>query len=237
MFFMGDAEGGAMAVGSILVVGVAVLGSLTVLPAVLAKLGDRVHRSRLPLLRRMKREERDSRIWGFVLGHVLRRPLVALVAGVAVLAALAFPRSACTPRSPAWTTSRAQFPVLKTYDRIAAAFPARAPRRGRRHPGRRRPRPAVQAGHRRARAAGARRRRSRRRPSEPPSDARSQRRLPLVGDGSERAVAVAHPQLRSDVVPARSPRHGSPVPSAARRPDVDGNDNLSRTRRSCSASC
>ena len=43
-----------MAVGSILVVGVAVLGSLTVLPAMLAKLGDRVHRSRLPLLRRMQ---------------------------------------------------------------------------------------------------------------------------------------------------------------------------------------
>ena len=74
MFLMGDAEAAAMAVGSILVVGVAVLGSLTVLPAVLAKLGDRVHKSRLPLLRRMQREERDSRVWGFVLGHVLRRP-------------------------------------------------------------------------------------------------------------------------------------------------------------------
>ena len=51
MFLMGDAEGGSMAVGSIVVVGVAVLGSLTVLPAVLAKLGDRVHKSRLPMLR------------------------------------------------------------------------------------------------------------------------------------------------------------------------------------------
>ncbi len=91
MFLMGDAEGGGMAVGSIVVVGVAVLGSLTVLPAVLAKLGDRVHRSRLPVLRRMKREERDSRIWGFVLGHVLRRPVVALVGR---------PRRARRPRRP-----------------------------------------------------------------------------------------------------------------------------------------
>ena len=80
-----------MAIGSILVVGVAVLGSLTVLPAVLAKLGDRVHKSRLPLLRRLKREERDSRVWGFVLGHVMRRPLVALVAGVGILVVLALP--------------------------------------------------------------------------------------------------------------------------------------------------
>ena len=54
IFFLGEPESGAMAIGSILVVGVAVLGSLTVLPAVLAKLGDRVHRSRLPLLRRMQ---------------------------------------------------------------------------------------------------------------------------------------------------------------------------------------
>ena len=54
IFFLGEPESGAMAIGSILVVGVAVLGSLTVLPAVLAKLGDRVHRSRLPLLRRMR---------------------------------------------------------------------------------------------------------------------------------------------------------------------------------------
>ena len=108
MFFMGVPDGGAMAVGSILVVGVAVLGSLTVLPAVLAKLGDRVHRSRLPLLRRLKREERDSRVWGFVLGHVMRRPVVALVAGVAhPRAAGPARRRACTPSRPASTTSPA----------------------------------------------------------------------------------------------------------------------------------
>ena len=107
MFLMGDAEGGGMAIGSILVVGVAVLGSLTVLPAVLVKLGDRLHRSRLPLLRRMKREERDSRIWGFVLGHVLRRPVVALVAGLASSPPSRSRPSACTPRSPASRTSRA----------------------------------------------------------------------------------------------------------------------------------
>ncbi len=128
IFLMGDAEGGGMAIGSILVVGVAVLGSLTVLPAVLVKLGDRVHRSRLPLLRRIKREERDSRVWGFVLGHVLRRPVVALVAGVAVLAALAVPAIGMhTKVTGLEDIPRDSFPVLKTFDRIQAAFPGQRP--------------------------------------------------------------------------------------------------------------
>jgi uncharacterized membrane protein YdfJ with MMPL/SSD domain len=125
MFLMGVPDGGAMAVGSILVVGVAVLGSLTVLPAVLAKLGDRVHRSRLPLLRRLKREERDSRVWGFVLGHVMRRPVVALVAGVAILALLALPAVGMhTKQTGLDDISRSAFPVLKTYDHIQESFPA-----------------------------------------------------------------------------------------------------------------
>jgi len=124
MFFMGVPDGGAMAIGSILVVGVAVLGSLTVLPAVLAKLGDRVHRSRLPLLRRLKREERDSRIWGFVLGHVMRRPLVALLAGVGILVALALPAIGMqTKQTGLDDISRSTFPVLKTYDHIQQSFP------------------------------------------------------------------------------------------------------------------
>ena len=124
MFFMGVPEGGAMAIGSILVVGVAVLGSLTVLPAVLAKLGDRVHRSRLPLLRRLKREERDSRIWGFVLGHVMRRPLVALVAGVGILVVLALPALGMhTKQTGMDDISRRAFPVLKVYDHIQQSFP------------------------------------------------------------------------------------------------------------------
>jgi RND superfamily putative drug exporter len=128
MFLMGDAEGGGMAVGSILVVGVAVLGSLTVLPAILAKLGDRVHKSRIPVLRRMRREERDSRIWGFVLGHVLRRPVVALVGGIAVLAALAVPAIGMhTKVTGMEDISRDAFPVMRTLDHLQAAFPGQRP--------------------------------------------------------------------------------------------------------------
>jgi uncharacterized membrane protein YdfJ with MMPL/SSD domain len=125
IFFLGEPESGAMAIGSILVVGVAVIGSLTVLPAVLAKLGDRVHKSRLPLLRRLKREERDSRLWGFVLGHVMRRPLVALVAGVGILIVLALPAMGMhTKQTGLDDISRSAFPVLKTYDHIQESFPS-----------------------------------------------------------------------------------------------------------------
>jgi uncharacterized membrane protein YdfJ with MMPL/SSD domain len=125
IFFLGEPESGAMAIGSILVVGVAVLGSLTVLPAVLAKLGDRVHKSRLPLLSRLKREERDSRVWGFVLGHVMRRPVVALVAGVAILVVLALPALGMhTKQTGTDDISRKAFPVLKVYDHIQESFPA-----------------------------------------------------------------------------------------------------------------
>jgi RND superfamily putative drug exporter len=125
IFFMGEPESGAMAIGSILVVGVAVLGSLTVLPAVLAKLGDRVHKSRLPLLSRLKREERDSRVWGFVLGHVMRRPVVALVGGVAILVVLALPALGMhTKQTGTDDISRKAFPVLKVYDHIQESFPS-----------------------------------------------------------------------------------------------------------------
>ena len=135
MFFMGDAEGGAHGVGSILVVGVAVLGSLTVLPG-------RAREARRPRPQEpparccgaCKREERDSRVWGFVLGHVMRRPRRR--ARRRRRRARRCSRCPATRHAhqvrPASTTSPASaFPVLKTYDHIQAAFPAersRAPR-------------------------------------------------------------------------------------------------------------
>ena len=205
MFFMGDADGASMAVGSIIVVGVAVLGSLTVLPAVLAKLGDRVHRSRLPLLRRLHREERDSRVWGFVLGHAMRRPALALVAGIAVLAALAFPALGMkTKVTGLEDISRKDFPVLKTYDRIQAAFPgersgaevvvqAKDVRT-----------PAVQAA-----IAGLKREALTSGKAVGPTETRISRdgtvaqvTLPLVGDGSNRQSLDALALVRDQVVPS-----------------------------------
>jgi putative drug exporter of the RND superfamily len=75
-----------LTVGTVLVVGLAVLGSVTVLPALLAALGDRVDRVRVPWLGRRRTSARESRMWAAVVRAVVRRPL--LTGGLATLALL-----------------------------------------------------------------------------------------------------------------------------------------------------
>ena len=205
MFLMGDAEGGSMAVGSILVVGVAVLGSLTVLPAVLAKLGDRVHKSRIPVLRRMRRDERDSRIWGFVLGHVLRRPVVALVGGVAVLAALAVPAIGMhTKVTGMEDISRDAFPVMKTLDHLQAAFPGQRPGAELVIQAKDVNAPAVQSAIK-AFEAKALQSGQAREPFETLTSKDNtvlQLSVPIIGDGSNNESQAAVQKLRDDVIPS-----------------------------------
>ena len=55
LFVIGDATFNSLATGAILVVAIAVLGSITVLPALLVKLGRWVDRPRVPLLWRLNR--------------------------------------------------------------------------------------------------------------------------------------------------------------------------------------
>ena len=62
--------------GTMLVVAIALVGSLTVLPAVLSKLGDRVDRGRIPFLSRLAARDGESRFWPAIVGGVLRRPLL-----------------------------------------------------------------------------------------------------------------------------------------------------------------
>ena len=60
MFFTGDKTFGSFALATIMVVGIAVLGSLTVLPALLSRLGDKVNRVRIPLLHRLQGPRRAA---------------------------------------------------------------------------------------------------------------------------------------------------------------------------------
>ena len=86
------------------VVGVAMIGSLTVLPAMLSKLGDRVDRGRIPFLgRRLRRARRVARLVAGSLDRVLRRPLVAALLSGGLLVALRSRPSACTRPTPART--------------------------------------------------------------------------------------------------------------------------------------
>jgi len=76
-----------IAVGTIMVVGVAVLGSLTFLPALLSWLGPWADRGKLPHLGHRRTEARPCRTWAGLAGRVVRRP--ALYGGVAAAALLA----------------------------------------------------------------------------------------------------------------------------------------------------
>jgi RND superfamily putative drug exporter len=75
-----------------MVVAVAMLGSLTALPAALALLGRHVDKGRIrvPFRRRAARRQ-ESRIWGAVLTRVLRRPAAAAALSLAILLAIASP--------------------------------------------------------------------------------------------------------------------------------------------------
>jgi uncharacterized membrane protein YdfJ with MMPL/SSD domain len=124
MFLAGAATFTSFASGTITVVAIAVVGSLTVLPAVLAKLGDRVNRGRVPFLTRPEeRAARESRVWGAILDRVLRRPVIAAVGSIAVLLFLASPVLNLKLAVPGFETLPQDLPVIQTYDRIQAAFP------------------------------------------------------------------------------------------------------------------
>ncbi len=81
----------SFAVGTMTVVAVAMFASLTVLPAVLSKLGDRVEKGRVPFLRRVRERRHGRSLWAGVIDRVMRHPVIALVGSAGVLVALAIP--------------------------------------------------------------------------------------------------------------------------------------------------
>ena len=79
----------SMAIGTIGVILVAIVGSLTFLPATLAILGDRINRGRVPFVARNRPE--GSGFWAGIVARVMRRPLVLAAVAVVVLLGLANP--------------------------------------------------------------------------------------------------------------------------------------------------
>jgi RND superfamily putative drug exporter len=126
LLLAGDGVLSSIAVGSMLVVLVAMIGSLTVLPALLAKLGHRVDKGRIPLLGRVleRRRQRGGGAWARVVGAVLRRPLLSAMSAGLVLAVLAVPALSLQTKTLSVTEVLPKdLPIIKTYDRIQAAFP------------------------------------------------------------------------------------------------------------------
>jgi RND superfamily putative drug exporter len=123
MFLTGDATFASFGVATILVVAVAVLGSLTVLPALLSRLGDKVDRIQVPLVGRLRSSNGEGRFWGAIVDVVLRRPVVSVVVAGGLLVALALPALQLRMVSPGPETFPQHLAVIKTYNRMQDAFP------------------------------------------------------------------------------------------------------------------
>ena len=123
MFLTGDKGFASFGLATMMVVAVAMVGSLTVLPAVLSRLGDKVDRLRVPFVGRLRRDDGEGRIWGAVIGRVLARPVVSVVLAGGLLLAIAAPALQLRTVQPGPDTFPESLPVIKTYQRLQAAFP------------------------------------------------------------------------------------------------------------------
>ncbi len=122
LLFSGNVIFSSMAIGTMLVVAVAVLGSLTVLPAVLSLLGDKVDRPRIPLVHRLRRHG-AGRFWPAVMRVVLAKPVVSLVLAGTAMVALAMPALGMKLGESGADSLPRSIPVMKTYDAMTSAFP------------------------------------------------------------------------------------------------------------------
>jgi RND superfamily putative drug exporter len=202
MLLGGSAIWTSVAIGTILVVAIAVAGSLTVLPATLAALGDRIEKGRLPFLSRL-RGNGDSRLWGGIVDRVLRRPALSAALAGGLLLVLAAPALTMRTAELGVEALPRSLPIMQTYDRIQEAFPGG-------------PRPAVVAIDRGDASAGAVRDGIARLREEAvatglmaePIAVRNSRdgrlalvAVPLAGNGSDAESARALDALRGDVLP------------------------------------
>jgi RND superfamily putative drug exporter len=129
LLFTGLVTFQGMGLASLMVVAVAMVGSVTVLPALLSLLGERVEKGRIPFLRkamerRAARTGGESRFWTAVLRGVLAKPLVSVLVAAGALLAIAAPAVGMKTQN---LTLDQEFgdslPIVQTYNRVNEAFP------------------------------------------------------------------------------------------------------------------
>jgi uncharacterized membrane protein YdfJ with MMPL/SSD domain len=151
MLFAGSNVFTSIGIGAMVVVFVSMIGSLTVLPALLGKLGDRIDRgvlavlaaglarilrvlrwepqvlvrlkNRRTLLQRLKSDDRESRLWAAVLRPSLRFPAVAAAAATTFLVVLSLPAFGMHTKLPGFNDLPSKLRIVQTYDRVQHAFP------------------------------------------------------------------------------------------------------------------
>jgi uncharacterized membrane protein YdfJ with MMPL/SSD domain len=151
MLFAGSNIFTSLGIGAMIVVSVSMIGSLTVLPALLARLGDRIDRgllavaatglarvlrvlhwepeflvrlkSRRTVLQRLKGDGGESRIWAAVLRPSLRFPAAAAALSAGFLVLLMFPAFGMHTKLPGFGDLPANLKIVQTFDRVEQAFP------------------------------------------------------------------------------------------------------------------
>jgi RND superfamily putative drug exporter len=123
MFLSGDKTFFSFAEGTILVVAIAMFASLTILPALLAWLGDRVEKGRVPFLGR-RRSTGESRFWSPIIDRVMRRPGLSLAIAGGALILLAVPALSMKMVVSSVDDLPQDLGVIKTYNKLRDAFPA-----------------------------------------------------------------------------------------------------------------
>jgi uncharacterized membrane protein YdfJ with MMPL/SSD domain len=124
MYLAGAADFASFATGTIVVVGMAMLGSLTVLPALLSKLGPRIDKGRVPLVGRVKARMAEIGLWGRIVDRVLRHPLrYALLSG-GLLVALALPALGMVTAEAGDESLPQDLAVVQTINHVKDAFPS-----------------------------------------------------------------------------------------------------------------
>ncbi|MYS34101.1 MULTISPECIES: MMPL family transporter [unclassified Streptomyces] len=123
----------SLATGTILVVAVAVLSSLTVLPALLVKLGHRAERrTARKAARRARRgapatakrpKPENGRVFTALMRPARRHPAATLCASVLVMLAVAAPALGLRLVDPGKDTFSRSIPAMRVYDRLTAAYP------------------------------------------------------------------------------------------------------------------
>jgi RND superfamily putative drug exporter len=129
LFLAGNPTFTSFGVGTMLVVAVAMLGSLTALPALIMSLSRRgwTEKGRVPFVARRRRATGgESRVWGAVLTRVLKRPLVSAVLAGGLLVALAIPATQMEFKNAGIDGFSRDLAALQTYDRVQEAFPGGA---------------------------------------------------------------------------------------------------------------
>ena len=127
LFLSGEPVFTSIATGAIIVVLVAIIGSLTVLPAMLVAFGRFVDRPRIPLLWRLNRRIGTGGISSRLVGPVVRRPFLSASLAIGALVALAVPALGMSTHQSTVDALPQDIPAVQAFQRVQQSFPSEHP--------------------------------------------------------------------------------------------------------------